>query len=116
MAKASGGAVVHRTAEANRDGVPSEMAGPHLSRLGERVHESSSVSILDGHGVVYVARVPARRIMRLNISVGTRFPAHETSMERFLLNGLGTTERARPSIHYSWAETPDHRLPHRPRR
>ncbi len=40
-----------------------EIAEPHLERLVEEVHESSSVSVLDGDDVVYVARVPISRIM-----------------------------------------------------
>jgi IclR family pca regulon transcriptional regulator len=62
-----------------------EMATPHLEQLVERVHESSSVSVLDGDEVVYIARVPTRRIMTVAISVGTRFPAYATSMGRVLL-------------------------------
>jgi IclR family transcriptional regulator, pca regulon regulatory protein len=62
-----------------------EMATPHLELLVERVHESSSVSVLDGDEVVYIARVPTRRIMTVAISVGTRFPAYATSMGRVLL-------------------------------
>jgi IclR family pca regulon transcriptional regulator len=65
-----------------------EVAQPHLERLVEEIHESSSVSVLDGTEVVYVARVPTRRIMRVSISVGTRFPAYATSMGRVLLAGL----------------------------
>src|SRR4051794_11468398 len=65
-----------------------EVAQPHLERLVEEVHESSSVSVLDGTDVVYVARVPTRRIMHVSISVGTRFPAYATSMGRVLLAGL----------------------------
>jgi len=65
-----------------------ELAQPHLEELVERVHESSSVSVLDGREIVYVARVPTRRIMTVAISVGTRFPAHATSMGRVLLAGL----------------------------
>jgi IclR family pca regulon transcriptional regulator len=64
-----------------------EVAMPHLERLVEQVHESSSVSVLDGDEVVYVARVPTRRIMRIAIAVGTRFPAYATSMGRVLLAG-----------------------------
>jgi IclR family pca regulon transcriptional regulator len=71
-----------------------EVAEPHLARLVERVHESSSVSVLDGRDVVYVARVPTRRIMTVAINVGTRFPAHATSMGRVLLAGLPEPERA----------------------
>ena len=52
------------------------------------MHESSSLSVLDGDDVVYVARVPTSRIMRVAINVGTRFPAYATSMGRVLLAGL----------------------------
>jgi IclR family transcriptional regulator, pca regulon regulatory protein len=65
-------------------GLP-EVALPHLEELVERVHESSSVSELDGEDVVYIARVPTKRIMAVAVSVGTRFPAYATSMGRVLL-------------------------------
>jgi IclR family pca regulon transcriptional regulator len=64
-----------------------EVAMPHLEQLVEKVHESSSVSVLDGDEVVYVARVPTHRIMRVAIAVGTRFPAYATSMGRVLMAG-----------------------------
>ncbi|MGH3665184.1 MAG: IclR family transcriptional regulator [Egibacteraceae bacterium] len=69
-----------------------EVAEPHLERLVAQVHESSSVSLLDGQDVVYVARVATSRIMTVAINVGTRFPAHATSMGRVLLAGLTTEE------------------------
>jgi IclR family pca regulon transcriptional regulator len=62
-----------------------EVAHPHLEALAAQVHESCSVSVLDGDEVVYVARVPTKRIMTVAISVGTRFPAFATSMGRVLL-------------------------------
>jgi IclR family transcriptional regulator, pca regulon regulatory protein len=62
-----------------------EVAAPHLERLVEEVHESSSMSVLDGDDIVYVARVPMARIMTVAINVGTRFPAYATSMGRVLL-------------------------------
>ncbi len=69
-----------------------QIAQPHLRELVERVHESSSVSVLDGGDIVYVAREPTQRIMTVAISVGTRFPAHATSMGRVLLSGLEQTD------------------------
>ncbi len=69
-----------------------QIAQPHLRELVERVHESSSVSVLDGSDVAYVAREPTQRIMTVAISVGTRFPAHATSMGRVLLAGLSEAE------------------------
>jgi IclR family transcriptional regulator, pca regulon regulatory protein len=69
-----------------------EIAQPHLRELVSQVHESSSVSVLDGAEVVYVAREPTQRIMTVAISVGTRFPAYATSMGRVLLAGLGEAD------------------------
>ncbi|WP_329428824.1 IclR family transcriptional regulator [Streptosporangium sp. NBC_01495] len=65
-----------------------EVAEPHLERLVAEVHESASVAVLDGEDVVYVARVATSRIMRVTINIGTRFPAHCTSMGRVLLAWL----------------------------
>jgi IclR family transcriptional regulator, pca regulon regulatory protein len=65
-----------------------EVAEPHLQKLVAEVGESSSVSVLDDRDIVYVARVPTSRIMRVAINVGTRFPAYATSMGRVLLAGL----------------------------
>jgi IclR family transcriptional regulator, pca regulon regulatory protein len=37
---------------------------------------------------VFVARVPARRIMMMSLGVGSRLPAHATAMGRVLLAGM----------------------------
>lgn len=65
-----------------------EVATPHLEALVARLRESSSISVLDGQQIVYVSRVPTKRIMTVAISVGTRFPAYATSMGRVLLAEL----------------------------
>lgn len=65
-----------------------ELVTPHLRTLSDRVHESCSVAVLDGPDIVYVARVQVRHIMNVAISVGTRFPAHATSMGRVLLAAM----------------------------
>lgn len=62
-----------------------ELVSPHLRQLSATVQESCSVAVLDGADIVYVARVQMRHIMNVAISVGTRFPAHATSMGRVLL-------------------------------
>ncbi|MGW0522894.1 IclR family transcriptional regulator domain-containing protein [Crossiella sp. NPDC003009] len=69
-----------------------EVAQPHLERLSAEVGESSSVSVLDGGQVVYVARAAVSRIMTVGISVGTRFPAFATSMGQVLLAELDGPE------------------------
>ncbi len=65
-----------------------EIAQPHLEQLAASIHESTSASVLDGPDIVYVARVPTRRIMSVRINIGTRFPAYATSMGRVLLASL----------------------------
>lgn len=61
-----------------------EVAQPHLLRVAERTGESASLAQLDGVDVIYVARVHARRVLSLNVDIGTRLPVHATSMGRVL--------------------------------
>ncbi len=68
------------------------MAEPHLEKLVKQTDESSSVSVLDGTDIVYVARVPVSRIMSVAIGVGTRFPAYATSMGQVLLAAMEPDE------------------------
>ncbi|MFD2793808.1 IclR family transcriptional regulator C-terminal domain-containing protein [Promicromonospora vindobonensis] len=70
-----------------------EVAQPHLEQLVEDVGESSSVAVLDGADIVYVARVATHRIMSAAIQVGTRFPASATSMGRAVLAHVSDGER-----------------------
>jgi IclR family pca regulon transcriptional regulator len=72
-----------------------EVAAPHVEELVARLRESSSISVLDGHQIVYVVRVPTKRIMTVAISVGTRFPAYATSMGRVLLAALSEDDLSR---------------------
>jgi IclR family transcriptional regulator, pca regulon regulatory protein len=69
-----------------------EVALPHMEKLVAQVNESCSISVLDDTEVVYVARVPTRRIMSITLAVGTRLPAFATSMGRVLLAGLSDEE------------------------
>jgi IclR family pca regulon transcriptional regulator len=69
-----------------------EIAQPLMEELVEKTKESCSASTLDVPDIVYVARVPTRRIMTITIGVGTRLPAHATSMGRVLLADLPEQE------------------------
>lgn len=68
------------------------VAQPVMERVVAELHESCSVSVLDGAEIVYVARVPAKRIMSVNLVVGARLPAHATSMGKVLLAHLSPKE------------------------
>lgn len=69
-----------------------ERAQPLMRALSERLHESCSASILQGSEIVYVARVPTRRIMSSVLAVGSRLPAFHTAMGRVQLGFLDTAE------------------------
>jgi IclR family transcriptional regulator, pca regulon regulatory protein len=71
-------------------------AQPVMVELVERLHESCSAAVLDGDEIVYVARVPTRtRIMSITLGLGSRLPAHLTSMGRVLLAALPGAELER---------------------
>ncbi|WP_197275574.1 IclR family transcriptional regulator domain-containing protein [Bacillus sp. FJAT-22090] len=61
------------------------IAHPFMRDFVNKTGESCSVSILDGTDILYVARVSSKRIMSINIDVGTRLPAYATSMGHVLL-------------------------------
>lgn len=65
-----------------------EFAQPMLEELAHDIGESCSLSALDGHNIVYVVRVPLRRVMSTALGVGARLPAAPASMGRVLLSGL----------------------------
>jgi IclR family transcriptional regulator, pca regulon regulatory protein len=69
-----------------------EAARPVLERITEKLHESSSMSMLDGGDIVYVARSAASRVLSAGLSVGSRLPAYCTSMGRVLLGALSDSE------------------------
>lgn len=70
------------------------IAQPILEQVTEAVHESSSLSVLDGDQIVYLARAAAKRVMSVGLSVGSRLPAYCTSMGRVLLAALPETDLA----------------------
>jgi IclR family pca regulon transcriptional regulator len=65
-----------------------QAAMPHLARLSEELHETTSVAVLDGDDIVYVARIGPRRVITSGLTVGTRLPAYLTSHGRIQLANL----------------------------
>lgn len=58
---------------------------PVVEGLNARLNESSSIAVLEGTVIRYVARVPSRRIMSINLQLGSTLPAYATSMGKVLL-------------------------------
>lgn len=50
------------------------------------------MSVLDGTEIVYIARVPVKRVITIALGVGARLPAYTASMGRVLLAGLEDKE------------------------
>lgn len=64
-----------------------------LEGITAQCGESSSLGVLDGGEVIYLARSSApHRLMAITLSVGTRLPAAHTSMGRVLLAQLSDQE------------------------
>lgn len=62
-----------------------QIAEPHLRRLTAELKEMTSVAVLDGDDIRYVAQVQSPKLLSVSIPVGSRFPAHATSMGKVLL-------------------------------
>lgn len=63
-------------------------AQPLLEEVSRALDESSSVAVLDEGSVVFVARSATRRIMSVNLRVGSRVPSYCTALGRVLLAHL----------------------------
>ena len=72
-----------------------EVARPHMEALVARTRESTSIAQLDGSDIVYVARVAVPKIVTLAVTIGTRFPAMQTSLGKVLLAALPPAEAER---------------------
>lgn len=65
---------------------------PILLELVKETRETCSIGVLDAAEVVYVAREETRRIIRIDLNVGSRIPAHLNSMGRVLMAALPQTQ------------------------
>ena len=69
-----------------------EIARPYLQAVAHRLHETASLTALDGDDVIYLDLASSSRIAAVQIKVGTRFRAHATSMGRVMLADLPADE------------------------
>jgi len=63
-------------------------AQPFLDRVSDTVQESCSLATLDGEDILYLARSVSSRIISVTLNVGSRLPAHCTSIGHVLLASL----------------------------
>ena len=95
-----------------------DLAQPLIEQLAHRLNHSCSMAVLDGQSIVYVLRVPVRRVMTVALGVGARLPAFCASMGRVLLSGLSEPDlktwlgSCRPVRHTPHTVTDMRRLRH----
>jgi len=70
-----------------------DIAQPFMESLSDQLNESVSVAVLDEFDIVYVARMPTKRIMRIGLALGSRLPALVTSMGRMIVADLPSEEQ-----------------------
>lgn len=68
------------------------IAKPIVEGLMQDTGEACSIGVLDKADVVYVVRSEARRLIRIDLGVGSRLPAYLNSMGRVLLSALPDAE------------------------
>jgi IclR family pca regulon transcriptional regulator len=73
----------------------SKIVQPTLEGVSERTRESSSLAVLDGSDVVFLARAATRRSLSNGLGLGSRLPAHCAATGRVLLAALPPEEAER---------------------
>lgn len=70
-----------------------DIAEPFVAELARRTGESANVAIREGSEVLYVVRIAvAQRILAFNLHVGSRLPAHATSLGKAMLMSVENRE------------------------
>jgi IclR family pca regulon transcriptional regulator len=69
-------------------------AQPLLDALSDAIHTNCALAVLSGSDVVYLVRSQSRRLTQHSLGMGSRLPAHCTSLGRVLLAHLPTEELA----------------------
>lgn len=68
------------------------LARPILQRLRDKTNASSHLGVREGREVIYLLREPSRDMLISNIGVGSRLPAHQTTVGRVLLSCLSAED------------------------
>jgi IclR family pca regulon transcriptional regulator len=69
-----------------------ELALPYLEELSDKTKQNVNLGILDRAEVIYVERIKKRRILNIDLFVGSRLPAHSSSIGQAILAFLPEDE------------------------
>lgn len=65
----------------------------HMVQATRQLDVTSQCAILDGPEIVYIERIRSKDVINLDLSAGSRLPAHSTSMGKAMLAFLKDEER-----------------------
>ena len=69
-----------------------EITKSYLKQLSQSTNETANLAILEGKEVIYIAKIESPEILTTNIKIGTRLPAHCTSLGKVLLASISNWE------------------------
>lgn len=69
-----------------------EVALPILQELSDRTGQNVNLGILDGYEIVYLERIKKRQILNIDLHVGSRLSAHNTSIGQVILAFMDENE------------------------
>lgn len=72
-----------------------DRASPYLVEMTHVLGETSNLQELDGHEIVFIARIPGRHIFNSDFTVGSRLPAIYSASGRAMLARLDVAARER---------------------
>ena len=66
---------------------------PILEELAGKTGESVNVGVMDGTDIMYVNKITPKKILRVEVQIGVRMPAHCTAMGKIILANLPVAQR-----------------------
>jgi len=69
------------------------VAQPVIEELSDQINETVSIGLLDRSDVIFILRVPSKRLLNFDPSIGSRVPAHLHSLGHVLLANLQNDEQ-----------------------
>lgn len=66
-----------------------QVALPVMEALRDKIGETVNLTVREGDEVIYIERVSAKRMMRVEQVIGSRAPLHVTAVGKLLLGDLG---------------------------
>lgn len=70
-----------------------EVAVPFMAELSSTLGQSVNLAVLDGTEIVYIERIAKRRILNIDLHVGTRLNAYQTALGQVILAFMREAER-----------------------